>query len=418
MHGTAVAPNFLIISPGKTGSTWLADKLGRHPQIFIPAEKELNYFSFLHKAFDLNWYFEQFRPAAGCVKGEASPTYALLPVASIEQLHRLLPDVKLIFLMREPVARAWSHAKHCHRFRESNFNSCAKAFAAITDQEWRDNLCHDWTLAHGDYLGQMRRWLSVFPRRQVYVGFYESIAHRPEVLLRELFAFLGVDADVDLAGFQVAERVLAGQVGEMCPQLARFAQRLLSERTQDLANYLGEELDLTPPAEWSATLQLANGLQKGQELERPAAFERACDDRYLAGLLEQAQMFSSVPLLIEEGYRGYNLIYYRGQLHAIAQYLGPFQLNEGSEQRLRRWQEAGVCFVASTLAEVKQRVDTELLESARADGEAHPPKTGGQSPRLLRRLTTAARRLFTASLVPTGEAPERPIAAHPDGSSR
>ena len=69
----SLGPDFLVISPPKTGSTWLADNLRRHPQLFVPAIKELKYFSSFFKALDLGWYLDQFSPAQGRLKGEASP---------------------------------------------------------------------------------------------------------------------------------------------------------------------------------------------------------------------------------------------------------------------------------------------------------------------------------------------------------
>src|SRR3954462_533097 len=90
-------PDFLIISPPKTGSTWLADNLRRHPQVFVPAIKEVKYFSSFFKGLGLGWYLDHFAGAAGRVKGEASPSYALLPKGRIRLVRRLMPRVKLIF---------------------------------------------------------------------------------------------------------------------------------------------------------------------------------------------------------------------------------------------------------------------------------------------------------------------------------
>jgi hypothetical protein len=164
-------PDFLIISPPKIGSTWLAENLRCHPQVFVPAIKEVRYFSSYFKALDLGWYLGHFTPGADRLKGEASPSYALLPVEGIRLIRRLMPDVRLIFLMRDPVARAWSHAKHTYRFGEANFASCSLSLEAVPDDQWQENFRHEWCLAGGDYLGQLRRWLSVFPKEQVNVGF-------------------------------------------------------------------------------------------------------------------------------------------------------------------------------------------------------------------------------------------------------
>ena len=90
-----------------------------------------------------------------------------------------MPDLKLIFLMREPIARSWSHAKHNFLVHEANFVSNTSEFEAVSESLWRENFVHEWPLASGDYLGQLRRWLSVFPREQIYVDFYESVVHDP-----------------------------------------------------------------------------------------------------------------------------------------------------------------------------------------------------------------------------------------------
>src|SRR5271168_4580624 len=98
-------PDFLIISPPKTGSTWLAFNLQCHPDVFVPDMKELKYFSLYHRWLGLDWYTEHFHAAGVRLKGEASPSYALLPCAMIRQIHALMPRLKLVFLMRDPVAR-------------------------------------------------------------------------------------------------------------------------------------------------------------------------------------------------------------------------------------------------------------------------------------------------------------------------
>ena len=77
----------------------------------------------------------------------------------IRQVHACFPHLKLVFLLREPCARAWSHARHMQQYREANFND--EPIVEPTETDWRENFRHDWTAASGDYLGQLRRWLSV-----------------------------------------------------------------------------------------------------------------------------------------------------------------------------------------------------------------------------------------------------------------
>ena len=359
-------PDFLVISPPKTGSTWLADNLRCHPQVFVPDIKEVRYFSRYFKWLDLNWYLDRFAPAAGRLKGEASPSYAILPMEKIRLLRGLMPDLKLVFLMREPLARAWSHAKHNHRYQEANFASTTAALETITDDVWRDNFTHDWPLASGDYLGQLRRWLSVFPREQFYLGFFESLVTSPEALLRDIFRFLGVSPDMDFSVFPVMEKILPGPPRELPDSLGPFLKRLLHARTRELAAFLEENLGLQPPPEWQATLQPEVGEGESGPTGLATAFRREWDDGYLNSLLEQEEAFPSSPQLVVHGYRGYNLVYFRCRLYALEDRLGRVCIDELSDTELRHLQNRGSCFLAPTLVEVKEQIDQHLFNQTEA----------------------------------------------------
>jgi hypothetical protein len=348
-------PDFLIISPPKTGSTWLAENLRCHPQLFVPAIKEVRYFSSYFKALDLGWYLGHFAPGAGRVKGEASPSYALLPVERIRLIRRIMPELKLIFLLRDPVARAWSHAKHTYRFGEANFASCSLPLEAVPYGQWQENFSHEWCLANGDYLGQLRRWLSVFPKEQVYVGFYESIAHEPQALLRRLFRFLGVESDLDLAAFPAEERILPGLRGTLPPTLAEDLWRLLSGRTEELASFLAEQFGLAPPTEWATGSAAGTGLRT----ETPAVFLRDRDDHYIGSVLELEEVYPSAPRLVLAGYRGHDVFFFRGEVYALDHAQSGPDTIDGV--RLQRRLEAGGCIVAPSLAEAKERVDEQVF---------------------------------------------------------
>jgi hypothetical protein len=385
-------PGFLVISPPKTGSTWLAANLRCHSQLFVPDIKEVKYFSSFFKRMDLSWYLDNFRPGAGRLCGEASPSYALLPVERIRLIRRLMPEVKLIFLMRDPIARAWSHARHNHKYREANFGNCSVEFAAVPDEIWEANFRHDWPLASGDYLGQLRRWLSVFPAEQVYVGFYEAIAAAPERLLREIFAVLGVDVEVDFSRFLVKERILAGRPGELSPTLRRSLCRLLHGRTVELVSFLRHRFALEPPPEWQATLTPQGAVlnddvssAKQNWESQPEVFRRDLDDAFICRLLAHEEEFPSARCAVDE-YRGYDIVYRCGLSYAFDQSLGPLPSEQGTgreiqpppgfsisswranlrveefpEEQIRRFQDEGRCVIAHSLPELRARVDHELF---------------------------------------------------------
>src|SRR5438876_3783853 len=80
-------PDFLVIAPPKTGTTWLSRQLSRHPRIFTPPAKEIEYFNFYWKTRSLAWYLSCFREGSGRLKGEATPGYATLPRSTIRLIH-------------------------------------------------------------------------------------------------------------------------------------------------------------------------------------------------------------------------------------------------------------------------------------------------------------------------------------------
>jgi hypothetical protein len=361
----ALRPDFLVISPPKTGSTWLADNLRLHPQVFIPVVKEVKYFSSYYRWLDINWYLDHFAPSSGRSKGEASPSYAILPAESIRLVRRLFPDLKLIFLMREPVARAWSHAKHNRRYREANFDARA-ADTPVLDSDWRANFTHGWPLSSGDYLGQLRRWSSVFPLEQIYVGFYESIARDPAGLLRDIFAFLGLDPDLDLSAFPLRERIQVGPPGELSPCLGRFLHRLLHGRSAELAAFLEQRLGLRPPLEWRAILVPAPAGSPDDSFADLFSFPGEFDDAALSHVLWQEAMFPLAHRILVEDYHGYRIDFYRGRLFAVAREAAFVNLEKAGEAELNLWRDEGCCFVASTLPELKERVTQYVLNRSSA----------------------------------------------------
>ncbi|HSQ54451.1 MAG TPA: sulfotransferase domain-containing protein, partial [Gemmata sp.] len=240
MGRTQNPPHFLVISPPKTGSTWLAENLRCHPDLFLPECKELKYFSSLHRFVGPDWYRAQFARALGRLAGEASPSYAALPSCQIERIHREYPHVRLLFLMRDPISRAWSHARHAHRFQEGRFDGVQTG--APSDADWVACCESDWLMASGDYLGQLKRWLAVFPREQFLIGFYESIAKEPERLLRTAFRFVGTDDGVDLSTFPTRERVFPGPERGLPPSVEASLRVLWHARTLELVEFLRTRL--------------------------------------------------------------------------------------------------------------------------------------------------------------------------------
>ena len=101
-------PDFLIIAPQKSGTTALYQYLVQHPSIYPASLKEIFFFD-LNYDFGLDWYKSHFPvlPEIRYLTGEASPTY-FNNLQAPERIAESFPNVKLIFLIRDPVDRAIS----------------------------------------------------------------------------------------------------------------------------------------------------------------------------------------------------------------------------------------------------------------------------------------------------------------------
>lgn len=106
-------PNFIIIGAMKAGTSTLHSNLQLHPEIGMSKFKEPSYFNLRYKNNDLEWYANQFSENKK-INGESSPNYSkkhLFP-GTAERMYNALPQVKLIYLTREPIKRVISHLHH------------------------------------------------------------------------------------------------------------------------------------------------------------------------------------------------------------------------------------------------------------------------------------------------------------------
>ena len=225
-------PDFLIIGPQRTGTTWLHENLFHHPQVFIPWDKELHYFNNLEypefhpKSLppvdkDLSWYLEKFeipaeirknrdshskhlygRPFTPEKYGEATATYAAaMHEGIIEDLLALNPDVKIITMVRNPVDRAWSHAKK---------DLCKERKRAVKDvprEEWLGFFNQEYQIKCGHYSQFLPLWEKLIPKENLMIGRLLDVSSEPREMLKRVYNLIGIDDDESLLPAAVAERV-------------------------------------------------------------------------------------------------------------------------------------------------------------------------------------------------------------------
>ncbi|MCB2153941.1 sulfotransferase domain-containing protein [bacterium] len=169
-------PNFLVIGSQKCGTTWLANVLSRHPEVYSPPnQKELHFFDdrpTFEKGMD--WFLSQFEDGSGKKRiGEYTPNTIYLGRGpeddptwreeTPERVRELDPQMKLIVLLREPVSRAVS--AHYHNMGVGRIAPTMDIFDA-------DRSFH--TIRMGLYAFQLKRWFEVFPREQFLILFFEE----------------------------------------------------------------------------------------------------------------------------------------------------------------------------------------------------------------------------------------------------
>ncbi len=205
-------PHFLIVGAQKSGTSSLYSYLCQHPSIHSATVKQVHYFDF-HFAEGNNWYRTHFpmrsKMAAG-VTGEATPNYLVHPWAA-KRCRETLPEARLIFVLRNPIERAYSHFHHCVRHgledagtfeqaldRESD-RLAGEVDKMLADETYRsDALQHYSYMLRGEYMNDIERWLALFPREQMLFLSTEELLAEGQDEYNKITDFLGLQAYADV----------------------------------------------------------------------------------------------------------------------------------------------------------------------------------------------------------------------------
>jgi hypothetical protein len=196
-----VLPRALIIGAQRGGTTSLYSYLVRHPNIGESLNKEVHYFD-LNYGRGTNWYRSHFPfQSAGMLGIDASPYYMLHPLAR-ERAYRLLPDVKLIALLRNPADRAFSQYQKNQRggreelsFREALDREEERTRGEV-EKIRRDPNYHSFSYGQltyrtkGLYEAQLRPWIETFPKDNLLVLRSEDLFEDPARVFQRVIEFL------------------------------------------------------------------------------------------------------------------------------------------------------------------------------------------------------------------------------------
>lgn len=180
-----ILPSFVIIGAVKSATTWLVNCLNRHPQIYIPL-KEIHFFSrFFSKR--LTWYHKHFKRAKPSqFAGENSNTYLESKEATM-RIKKMIPEVKLIVCLRNPVERAYSD--YCMNFEKARVS----ADIAIYLNPYNNNLTNDSPfLYRGLYAKHIKRYFKYFEKSQIKILLYDDLVLNSQKFIEDVYEFLGV----------------------------------------------------------------------------------------------------------------------------------------------------------------------------------------------------------------------------------
>ena len=231
--------DFLGIGAQKAGTTWLFAMLSRHPRVRFPAGKEVHFWDcYLDRGLD--WYRALFEPPAqpGARQGDITPAYAILERDVIERIASAFPRVRLIYIIRNPVDRAWSSALMALQRAEMSLGEAS-------DQWFCDHFRSRGSLRRGDYETSIRNWVSAYGTEPLLVLRYESIAREPRALLLRVAAHIGVDVAFfsTLPDEELQARVFSGTGQPLRPSLRPVLEEMYRDKVRSLSDYLGLELD-------------------------------------------------------------------------------------------------------------------------------------------------------------------------------
>jgi Sulfotransferase domain len=192
-RGDGALPNTIVIGAQKCGTSTLHYYLGFHPEISASRPKELNFF-IEGRGWErgVDWYRSHFDPTKP-VRLESSPNYTTWPhhEGIPERMAKLVPDAKLIFLVRDPVARIEAHWVHNYAKRRER--------GTVIETITHPNTTY---VLRSRYFMQLERFLRYYDRERILVFQQSDLRDRRPETLREVFEFVGADPDYDHRAFR------------------------------------------------------------------------------------------------------------------------------------------------------------------------------------------------------------------------
>jgi len=248
---TLAYPHFIIIGAPKCGTSWLQGALGQHPNIVVVPD-EIEYFSSNLDRHPVEWYVNLFeqqvaqmapQKSTPYVVGEKSARYCSLPPERIHLVRRLLPDVRLVLMARDPVSRHWSHAK---RYFSKPRHAEREGGTILTAPRERVVDFLRRTRFLGEYSNMLANWTAAFPADRLLLVSQEYTLANPRATFDAVLHHLGVSTDYDPSAIRMLSKQRnRGPVVEMPDDIAELLESMFAAERAHLRTLFANRGALT-----------------------------------------------------------------------------------------------------------------------------------------------------------------------------
>lgn len=235
-------------SPEYPSPSWLSETLLvnriKKPKYFLNAIKRIYssrkqswklskfYIKWFFSNYSDNWYLSLFKDFEGFT-GEITPSYSILNKEDIKKIHRLLPDVKIVLMLRNPIDRAWSHYRHTttkmkdFNFEEVHYDEVIK-FMETKDQSLRS-----------DYISAINNYINVFREEQILICFYDAISDDPKMLLNDILNHICGNIPISISHLSLEKKINVSRTIECPKQIEEYLKDRYYDQIKELSEKYG-----------------------------------------------------------------------------------------------------------------------------------------------------------------------------------